>query len=341
MDNGDNALIPRSVVFDEARGRDLAPSDDRFDRFRAGGLIGDLGPIHGTTQRGFTPAQAQRFFDLLSLCKQLGSKRPRASALAFWLCWYGATNVPAKLVCEHIERSVLSYIRFIGRQYDRRRVPYRKKGDPERWRKAGIPWAKPFIKEFLRQYVHSGLLLDIMATVVGLALRILFSDSSFEAAAAILKRLAFLFGAKEANVAAMRTLWEIAREGIQLFTTNEQSNPLLNAVREIKAEDPSQIVQQVHDARLAIAVMGTVFPTFNVAMEPAVPESNSEAQVTAMRNFPPGMCAVMALTRRTPHAIEVRERLRAGDTEAAVEEFRQIQVIRDTIITHISKEPKA
>ncbi len=47
-------LIPRAEVFAEAARRGLEPGDDRYDRFRAAGLITDLAWIKGTNQRGFT-----------------------------------------------------------------------------------------------------------------------------------------------------------------------------------------------------------------------------------------------------------------------------------------------
>jgi hypothetical protein len=343
MGNSNNALIPRGEVFQRLRGNGLTPSDDRFDRFRAAGLIDELTTIPGTTQHGFTPDAAQRFFALLWLCKQLGTKRPRASALAFWLCWYGVTDVPPHLVCEHIERAVLTYLRFIRRQYGRRRVPQRNAQDPERWRKAGVTWAKPFIKEFLQSFVDNGVMLDLLATTVGFALRLLFSDLSFEAAAGIFKRVAFLFGAKETKMEAMRTIWNVAREVKELFVVDERANVLLKAVREVNAQtDPREIIGIVQDARLVLSVMGAVFPIYKTfAAEPATLDRSGEANVNATLNFAPAMCAVLALTRRGPHAIEMRQRLRDGDTGPVITEFQQIRVIRDSIIAHISKEPQS
>jgi hypothetical protein len=331
-------LTPKAEVFAEARRRGLEPSDDRFDRFRTARLIGDLATIEGTTQHGFTPTQAQRFFDLLTLCKKLDSKRPRASALAFWLCWDGATDVPPELICEHIERTVQSFLRYLRRQYDRRRVPYRSAGDPERWRKAGMPWVKPFIKELLTSFIGNGLMLDILSTVVGLFLRALFSNAAFEAAAPILKRLAFLFGIKQVKPEAMRGFWNVAQEGTQLFTTDERTNALITAVREVNAQAPGEIIGLVHDTRRTIAAMSAAFPTYDVTTAPAVPDPRSDVSVTLNRLFPPGMTAVTALTRKEPHAIEMRENLRSGNVEPVVEEFRQVRVIRDTIFAHIRKE---
>ena len=343
MENSTDRLIPKGEVFDEARRHGLAPSDDRFDRFRAERLIGDLAPILGTTKRGFTPEQAERFFALLWLSKQLGTKRPRASALAFWLCWYGARDVPPPLVCEHIERAVLTYLRVIRRQYDRRRVPQRDAHDPERWRKAGIPWVKAFIKEFLQSFVDNGVMLDLLATTVGFALRLLFSDVSFEAAAGIFRRVAFLFGVKETKMEAMRTIWNVAREAKGLLVVDERANVLLKAVREVNAQtDPSEIIGIVQDTRLVLAVMGIVSPSYKTfTAEPATLDGSRESSVNAALNFAPAMCAVLALTRHGPHSIEMRQRLRDGDAGPVIAEFQQIRVIRDSIIAHISKEPKS
>ncbi|MGA7201583.1 MAG: hypothetical protein WBX26_07125, partial [Candidatus Cybelea sp.] len=94
--------IPKAKVFAKATELNLSPSEDRLDRFRKAQLLDDLVPIPGTTQRGFFPAQANRFLFLLWLGKALG-QRLRPSAMAFWLCWYGADDVPPELVCEHID----------------------------------------------------------------------------------------------------------------------------------------------------------------------------------------------------------------------------------------------
>jgi hypothetical protein len=329
-------LIPKSRVFARAAELQLAPSDERLEGFYKAQLLSELQRIAGTTQRGFTPEQANRFLLLLWLCKVL--PKPRPPALAFWLCWYGFNDVPPELVCEHVERIVLSYIRLLRRQYGRRRVPKRSADDPERWRKAGMPWAKPFIKELLTSFIGNGLMLDVLSTVVGLALRALFSEVAFEAVAGILKRLAFLFGIKEIKPEAMRTLWNMAQEAAPLFTTDERKNALLAAVREVNAKDPSQIIDLVHFTRSVIWAMAQAFPIFDIATAPAVPDPASDVSVSLNRYFAPGITAVLALTRREPHAIEMRENLRAGNVAPVLEEFHQIKVIRDSVLAHIRKE---
>lgn len=331
-------LIPRGEVFAEAAKRGLEPGDDRFDRFRAAELIADLRPIKGTTQRGFTPAQAQRFIDLLALCKMLGTKRPRASALAFWLCWYGAADIPPKLVCAHIERCVCTYLRFLSRQYDRRRVPRRSHDDPERWRKAGAPWASRFIKELLQSYIDNGIMLDVLSTVIGLALRALFSKTSFEVVAPIIKRLAVFFGLKEITPDAARKGWDLAAEGLQLFNPDERTNPLLVAVRDVNANDPTEIIALVHDARRTVGVMGHIFPTYQIPRAPEVADPTSETSKTLARLFGPGITSVLALTRNEPHAIEMRENMRRGNFDPVVQEFYQVRVIRDSILAHIREQ---
>jgi hypothetical protein len=340
-DRRDMNLIPRGTVFAEAARRGLAPSDDRFDRFRASGLITDLAAIKGSNQRGFTPYQAQRFLDLLTLCKKLGTKRPRASALAFWLCWYGATDIPPELVCVHSERSVCTYLHFLGRQYDRRRVPSRSHEDPERWRKAGMPWAKPFIKEVLQSFIDNGMMLDILSTIVGLVLRALFSKTSFEVVAPTIKRLAFLLGIKEIKMEAIRKAWDVIEEGLQqLLTVDERRNPLLVAVREIKANNPHEIIGLVHDTRRTIAAMGHIFPIYRIPAAPEVADPKSDVSKTLARLFPPGITAVLALTRNEPHAIAMRENMRRGNFDPVLQEFYQVRVLRDSIIARISKEQK-
>lgn len=334
---GERRLIPKAETFAEASRLGLEPSDDRFDRFRAGGLIGDLAAVEGTTQRGFTVPQRQRFFALLDLCKRLGSKRPRASALAFWLCWYGATDTPAELVCEHIERTVLSQLRFLRRQYSRRRVPLKFANESERWRLAGMPWAKPFIRQALTSFVGNGIMLDILATVVGLVLRALFSKVAFETVAIILRRLLFMVGVKNVTPEAMRTIWNVAEEAFPLFTTNERQNALLAAVREVNAEDPRQIIDLVHFAHGVLWSMARVFPIYDIPTAPAVLDPKNDIEVTVNRLFPGAMVAVLALTRKVPHALGMRENLRAGNAHPIIEEFYQVRVVRDSILDYIRK----
>ncbi|MEO8909522.1 MAG: hypothetical protein ABI408_04770 [Gemmatimonadaceae bacterium] len=332
-------LIPRHEVFEEAGRRGLAPTDDRFDRFRKAKLLNDLAYLPDSKQRGFTPVQQQHFFNLLSVSQQITSKRPRPSALAFWLCWHGATDVPADLVAEHIERSVLTFLRTLKRQYERRRVPSRSNEGSERWRQAGLPWAKAVIKEFLTPYVKNAFLLDVVATGTGFALRSWFSNPTFESTLALLKRFVWLFGAKDINVDLARQLWDMLQDGLRLFTTGERSNPLLCAVREVNASNPQQIIELVHDARRAFEVMGTVFPIYRRACEPPTPVDPQYPAVAKYYLFPPGMAAVTALVRDVPHAVEMRRQLKEGNTAPMLEEFKAIGVIRDSVMFRLDAEP--
>ena len=333
-------LIPRGEVFAEAERRGLEPTDDRYDRFRTADLITELAWIKGTNQRGFTLDQANRFLHLLTLSKRLGTKRPRASALAFWLCWYGATDVPPQLVCEHIKRCVCTYLRFLARQYDRRRVPQRSHADDERWRKAGMPWAKPFIKEFLQSFIDNGIMLDLLSTIVGLVLRALFSRTSFEIVAPVLKRLAFMVGIKEIKIEAVRRCWDLAQEALELINTDESRNSLLVAVRELEIDQPAKIIGLVHDMHRTLDVMGHVFPSYQIPNAPEVADPQSDTSKSVARYLAPAMTAVLVLTRDHPHAIEMRENMRRGNYEPVAQEFYQLRVIRESIFTHIREEQK-
>jgi hypothetical protein len=333
-----DALIPKAEIFAEAERRNLAPSDDRFDRFRVAGLLGDLVAIPGTTQRGFTPQQAQRFFDLLQLCKGLGTKKPRASALAFWLCWHGANDVPPELVCEHIERTVVSYLNFLKRQFDRRRVPPKGIRDADRWRKAGLPWAKAVIKNLLRPSFDNGLALDFLSTMIGLALQALISRVMFDAVAGVLKRIAFLVGVKDFDIEVARRFWNLASEGVQLFTLDERQNPMVTAIRQINAADPSAIIGITHDSRRALAAMGAVFPIYDLATAPVAPDPADENSVFLYQRFPPAMCAITALTRDHDNAKRMSQMLREGNVEPILAEFYQIKVVTDSVIGQMRKE---
>jgi len=262
---------------------------------------------------------------------------PRISALAFWLCWYGYTDVPPELVCEHVERTIRHVLWFLRYGYSRRRVPKREAQDPDRWRKAGMPWTKPFIREVLTSFVNNGIMLDILSTIVGLALRLLFSQVAFAVVAPILKRLALLLKMNPDPI-AMRTLWDGAAEGVQLFEPDERKNPLLRAVREVNASDPSEIIGLVQDARRHAAVMEHIFPIYNLAQAPGVPDPGSSVSVWLNRHFAPGITAVLALTRKCEHSIEMRKNLRTGNVEPVLQEFYQVKVARDTAFARIRGE---
>ena len=55
------------------------------------------------------------------------------------------------------------------------------------------------------------------------------------------------------------------------------------------------------------------------------------------RKFPPAIAAVLTLTRKAPHAIEMRENLRIGNIEPVIQEFSQVRVMRDSVLAHIRK----
>jgi hypothetical protein len=161
-----DAIIPKTVVFAKAEELDLAPSDDRFDRFRKAKLLNDLVQVPGTTQHGFTKDQANRFIFLLAVGKPLG-KRPRLSALAFWLCWYGVAEVRPDLICEHVERTIIAFLRYIRREFNRKRVPPKAIRNPRRWERAGDPWAKSILKIMLRRAVDNPLARQVLSSLVG------------------------------------------------------------------------------------------------------------------------------------------------------------------------------
>jgi|GEM_PF-5668157 hypothetical protein len=320
------ALIPKTTVFAKATELDLSLSDDKLDRFRKAGLLDDLVPIGGTTQRGFRLAQANRCVALLAICKVLG-QRPKFSALAFWLCWYGFEDVPPDLICEHIDRTLLSYLTMLRRELDRKRVPINGVRDPKRWDKVGKPWGRFILKNYLRRAVDNPIAREVFSWTVGLVLRALISQTSFEAVATILQRVAYLVGIDKSKTDALREIWGALSDGVKLFTLDEAQNPLIRVVRQINATDPKMIIPLVHDARLTVGVMGAVFPVFNIAGAPLADDPKDAGRVYVAKHFAPGIVAVLALTRDLPHAISMRRNFREGNFQPALDEFYQVKVI--------------
>ena len=332
--SGGPGLIPKGEVFAKAEELKLAPSDDRFDRFRKARLLDDLSSIGGTTQHGFTIDQANRFITLLAIANALG-KRPRPEALAFWLIWYGFPGVPAELACDHVERTVESFLRYLRREFDRKRVPPKGLRNSQRWERAGEPWAKFIIKTLLRRATGNPVAREMLSFLIGLALRALISPTSFESVAHVLQRVAFLVGAEKDRADALREVWAALGEGMQLFTLDIEANPLIGAIRQLRAEEPQLIVSLIQDARNTIGVMGAVFPIFHTAAPPLSDDPADKAKTYIAKHFAPGITATIALTRDFPRSIEMRQKMREGDFAAPLSEFRQLKGVTDGVLTHI------
>lgn len=326
--------IPRAKVFAKARELNLSPSEDRFDRFRKAHLLDDLVPITGSMQRGFLPEQANRFLFLLWLGKALG-QRLKPSALAFWLCWYGADDVPPELVCEHIDRTLVSFLALMRREFDRRRVPVHGVRKPEQWEKVSRPWGRFVLKHYIGRAVNNPVARQVFSWTVGLALRALLSPTSFDVVAPVVRRLGRLIGVDTAKTEALREIWAALSEGVQLFTLDEHKNPLVAVIREINAADPSQIIALVHDTRLVVGAMGAAIPFFRIDAAPTASDPNDKKLVYIAKHFAPGMVAAITLTRNFPHAIEMRRNLREGNYQPVIGEFHQIKIVTDNIAAKI------
>jgi hypothetical protein len=327
-------LTPRSSVFAEARRLGLAPSDDRFDRLRAVNLVHDAGLIPHTKQRGFTRAQADRFIDLLTIGKELRSKRPRASELAFFLCWRGERDVPPELVCEQIERSVLAFVRWFGRECDRRRTP--KDGNlrsEKRWERIGRSWARFVTKSMWRKYLDRPVIRDLIAVTFAAVFRAIFSAATFESVAQKLRNIAFVIVGRDVPISNLRKTWEGTREIAELFSPDERTNKLLLAIREIRRTNPLGVIQLVHDTRHHLDALGEVFPAFGAAL--AKNEPSDHGWVPVVKALPAQLCAVLAVTAQFPHAIEIRKQLREGNRQQTLAEFYNIKIVRDDIMKRL------
>jgi len=326
----EGGLAPKAQVFARATELGFEPSDERFERFRREGLIGDLERIEGTTQHGFTRAQAYRFIALLGFCKALG-KRPRRSALAFWLCWYRFDDVPPDLVCEHVERTMLAFIKYMRREFARKRVPIYGVRDPKSWEKAGQPWSKTILKTLLQRARNNPIAQQFFSWTIGVALRALISPPPFAGVARVLRQIAALLGLHQDKTEALEQLWLVLSEGAQLFKLSEAESPLLNVVREVRAANPSDMVELVRDTQLTLAVMGTCFSRFDIRNAPFPEVPGEKISVDLGKHLGPAMVSVTALTRNAPHGAEMRRRFRAGDFDAGLAEFHQFKIIADEI----------
>jgi hypothetical protein len=322
-------LIPKSRVFARAVELGLAPTDERLETFYKAQLLRELQRIEGTTQRGFTSVQGNRFLALLWLCKVL--RKPRPPELAFWLCWYGFEDVPSELVCEHVENTVLRYLRVMRREFQRKRVPIDGVRDPAQWRTAGKPLAKSVFKHNFRRPITNPLAFEVLSGIIGLALRALISKSSFEAVASWLGRVGFLIGIDRSKTDALREIWSALTEGMELFDLDESKNPLLKAVREVRANDPGEIIELVRDGRPTVWLLGTVMPIVNPPAPPVAQDPSDAGAVFVAKNFAPGIVGTLAFCRNFPHMVEMRRQFREGNYQEALGEFHQVKVVAQDI----------
>jgi hypothetical protein len=166
-------------------------------------------------------------------------------------------------------------------------------------------------------------------------LRALISPITFEGIATIVQRLAYLVGAEKSKAEAQREAWVVLSEGVQMFNHDVDTNPLICAVREVRAEDPNLIFTIVTDTRNTVWAMGEAFPILKTASPPLADDPDDKTKKSVAKLFGPAMTAATAFTRHMPHGIELRRKMREGNFQPALAEFHQIKVITDTVAARI------
>jgi hypothetical protein len=124
---------------------------------------------------------------------------------------------------------------------------------------------------------------------------------------------------------AVRVIWDVIFEGMQLFDEDVDKNPLIQAVRVVKRENPNEIVLMTQDARRFLHAASSVIPWFWDAS--LLTQLTTKGAHTVDRILPIGMTAVLALERNNPFTINLRNRIRAGDTSPAVDDLRRLREI--------------
>ena len=106
----DEPRMPRRELYRQiAPYVESLPSGDQLDRWSDAGLLCEEPGSGRASRYGYTAAQRDRIIQIGLLQARLKTKRLRHSEIAFWLAFGGARDVPADLVCAHLEDSVRTF----------------------------------------------------------------------------------------------------------------------------------------------------------------------------------------------------------------------------------------
>jgi hypothetical protein len=313
------------------------PSDDQIDRWDSAGLICEPPCAERRSSYGYTAQQQDRLVAIARIVARLDSKRPRNSEIAFWLCYEGARDVPADLVCAHIEASVKllqsGLLRILNGLGSRNEGFY--VGFMATAKKLGFLLARKVLLSTIPHLGRSSLARQTIGTFIALLLRTSSKPTSYGSVARDLRQgaTALRADATPPPEHALRYLFETISDLSQLFRL-DASNTMLQAVREIASEDPTEMYWAVELVAGMLPAAARVFPWMVDAS--TLSSLKPTEQKTVDRYFAPIQCAVMATLRHNDYTRALATQVREGNTQRIVADLQEAKVVTDQIGTTIS-----
>lgn len=316
MDNRVSSGLSRAA---RVLAEDLSISDDQLMRLERAELLPRWESVK--TSAAAVDAYVTRVHCIVGIFARIGTKKPRAPEIAFWLAYYGF-DVPGELVLIHLEDAVRRTITLFRRFLDRL-GPGRLTDHPSIDKLAGLV-AKALVKRLASsESKFPGV--QTMATLgVALVLRALLKRATFEAVAGPLRLfVSWLSGNKNPDSISLRSLWDILSEAMQLFRLDD-SNVMLLAVRNVNATEPDIVVEFARTTRGFLEVAGQMMPWLLDARVLADRFGNIADYNITNRYLAPGICAMLLLERHRPETQENIRKVQAGDTARLAAEFATI-----------------
>jgi hypothetical protein len=332
--------IPRrEVVAAIVRSGHPEPSDDQIDRWDKAGLICEPPSSERRGAYGYTAQQRDRLVAISRIIARLESERPRGSEIAFWLSYEGARDVPADLVCEHIDASVsvfqsalLRILNGLGSRNEGFHL-----GIIGKAKKLGFMLARKVLVSAIPYLSRSSLARETIGTFITLMLQTSSKPTTYGSVAREMRQTASALrtDSNPPPEQALRYLFETISDFSQLFRL-DANNTMLLAVHEIAREDSSEIYWAIELVAGMLPAAAKVFPWMVDAT--TLPQLSPKDQKALDRYFAPLQCAVMATLRRNPYTRALAVDLSAGKAERVVADLQQMKDLADQIGTTISLE---
>lgn len=318
------------------------PSDDQVDRRHAAGLICEPPSQGRPPVYGYTAAQAERLLAIARLEERLKSKRLPYSEIAFWLCFEGATDVPAALVCEHIKVAIetfqsrgLRILNELGRRNEGAHIDILGVA-----KKLGGLLARKIVLRWIPSLGRSSLAREVLGAGLGLFLRASAKPIRYSEVSGDVRRTvtALRSDSTPPPGPVLRELFSVVVDFSQLLRF-DADNAMLVAIRSIASADPNHIFDTVEFARNTLNVASRVFPWM---IDPSVLPYLDEADREFLdRYYAPLLCGAIATVRGNQYSENRAEQLRAGNIEPSLAEFTQMKQLSDHIMTKVSPEDRS
>lgn len=299
--------------------RSLHLGDDRLDRWHGAKITDPSSAIVGTSERGYTAAQADRILVVAEIAAGIKSKRPTASEIAFLLAYEGH-EAPPLLVLEHVERSMLMFQRRIRRMLDGH-------GDGNLMRIDASKRLAPQVIRMLLRYASPTLARNVVLfevgaataeVVISLILKGTASANTFPMFTSLVSRIF-----PNATAEAPRMLWDLLHELMALLRLDEK-NAIFAALKDA-CKEPEAALVAATDARRLLDVGSRVFPWMadaDVLRE--LRWVTEDDRVFVNRYFPPIISGLVLAMRKDVLAQRRLADLRAGNENAALNDLNRM-----------------